>query len=637
MTVEDVLQEISEEIDKRVPEGTEITDIEFEGAVLVIYTKQPENFARDGNLVKNLAKSLRKRVSVRPDPSVLADPEEGEDGIRDIVPDDADITDLFFDTDTGEVVIEAKKPGLVIGKGGSTLNEIKKRIGWTPKVVRTPPMASKTVEDIREYLRNETEYRKKFLRKVGRRIFRGTTTEQTWIRTTSLGGYQEVGRNCHLLSTRDSKIMIDCGVAVGANEGSETPHLNVPEVFPLDSLDAVVLTHAHLDHCGLIPLLFKYGYTGPVYCTPPTRDLMVLLQMDYLKVAANEGRTPPYSADEIRKQVLHTVPLRWGETTDIAPDLRLTFQNAGHIIGSSSAHFHIGDGDYNICYSGDTKFENTWLFNAADNKFPRLETLVMEATYGGHNDHQPSRKAATEQLKNIIRRTLGREGKVIVPVFAVGRSQEVMLVLEDMMRSGAVEQVPIYLDGMIYEATAIHTAYPEFLNNKLRNQIFHEGKNPLLSDIFERVDSHESRQRIIEDPEPCIVLATAGMMNGGPVLEYFKNWCEDPDNSLIFVGYQASGTLGSKLQKGRSEITVAEGGRSHPLKVNLNIETCDGFSGHSDRNQLIQYVSQMKPRPNRILIHHGDERSCREIASVLYQKYKIKTEVPANLETLRLK
>jgi len=174
----------------------------------------------------------------------------------------------------------------------------------------------------------------------------------------------------------------------------------------------------------------------------------------------------------------------------------------------------------------------------------------MEATYGGREDFQPSRSEASQNLKSIIERCLKKKGNVLVPVFAVGRSQEVMIVLEDLMRLKKIPKVPVYLDGMIWEATAIHTAYPEYLNNKLRAQIFQKGENPLLSDIFERVENHEIRQKIISDPDPCIVLATSGMMNGGPVMEYFKSWAQDKKNTMVFVGYQAEGTVGRKIQRG---------------------------------------------------------------------------------------
>ena len=636
MSVDDVLREVKGKIRAIVPVSIDITDVEFEGPLLVIYTKTPDKFAERDELVRKLAKQLQKRIVIRPDPSVLTDTKIAEKKIKEIVPEEAEITNIYFQPDICEVIIEAVKPGVVIGRKGALLNDIRKAIYWSPRVIRTPPIQSKTVQEIRGFLRSISEERREILRKIGRKLHRGISEGERFIRITALGGYREVGRSCTLLHTQDSKILIDCGIDV-SSESNGSPYIHLPEVLPLETIDAVVITHAHLDHCGLVPLLYKYGYTGPTYCTYPTRDLMVLLQMDYIKVSVGDARKVPYSSDNIRTMIKHCIPLNYSDTTDITPDVRLTFHNAGHILGSAIAHFHIGEGMYNVVFTGDIKYERTWLFNPAVNRFPRLEALIMESTYGGKDDYQPSRKEATEKLSDIIKRTLSKKGKVLIPVFAVGRSQEVMIVLENLMKSGEVERVPIYLDGMIWEATAIHTAYPEYLNTHLRSLIFQKGENPLLSDIFERVESFDKRQEILDDNDPCIVLATSGMLNGGPIMEYLKSWSEDERNTLIFVGYQAEGTLGRKIQKGWKEIPMNIGGAMTTIKVNMNIETCDGFSGHSDRRQLINYVNNMSPRPERIIFCHGEESKCLEISSTIHKKFNINTTAPMNLETIRFR
>jgi KH/beta-lactamase-domain protein len=636
MSVESVIRDAEAVVKKVIPSGVEITKIDFEGPLVCIYTKNMDEFADNSDLVRQLAQNLRRRVAIRPDPSLLANEEEAEARIREIIPEQAEIASIYFDSETGVVTIETLSPGLVIGKHGALLNEIKKSIGWAPSVVRAPPIPSRTVEDIRNYLRQVKSERDEFLHKVGRRLARDTTGGENWVRLTSLGGYRQVGRSCHLLTTKDSKIMVDCGVDVGSPENG-TPYLNAPEVLPLEQLDGVVITHAHLDHCGLVPVLFKYGYNGPVYCTAPTRDLMSLLTLDFIKVAIGEAKKPPYESQHIREMVKHCIPLKYGETTDISPDVRLTLQNAGHILGSAVTHFHIGNGMYNIAITGDIKFEKTWLFNAAVNRYPRLETLVMEATYGGYRDLQPSRHEAGAGLKKILSRVVSRGGKILVPVFAVGRSQEVMLVVEELMRTKQISQIPVYLDGMIYEATAIHTAYPEYLNSQLRTQIFQTGENPFLFEAFQRVDSHKMRETICNDPDPCIVLATSGMMSGGPVMEYVKAWADDPRNTLVFVGFQAEGTMGRRILNGAKTITVNDRGKPMELKMRLDVEVVDGFSGHSDRLQLMNFVGSSEPRPERIIVMHGEDHKCMDLASSLYKKYGMETRAPMNLETVRLK
>ncbi|KAF5061582.1 KH domain protein [anaerobic digester metagenome] len=628
MGIEERLKDLKDKINDKVPQGISVSEVEFEGPELVIYTDDPKRFADEPDLIKTLARDLRKRIVVRP--TVLEDPERAAVQIRAVVPENAGISDFFFDPDTGEVLIEAEKPGVVIGKNGATLREITKQIGWTPKVVRTPPIESQTIKQVRQYLRSVNEERKEFLRTIGRRIHREVTNRDQWVRMTTLGCCREVGRAAFLLSTPESKILIDCGEKPDNTNG--TPYLYVPEIHPLSQLDAVVLTHAHLDHCALVPLLYKYGFEGPVYSTPATRDLSSMLQLDYLEVIRKEDRKIPYTSNDVRNYLKHSIVLNYGSVTDIAPDIKLTFHNAGHILGSAIAHFHLGDGLYNIAFTGDFNYGKSRLFNPAVSQFPRLEALVMESTYGGSNDMQPARRDAEEKLYETIKTVVGRGGKVIIPAFAVGRSQEVMLAIEEGMRLGKIPQVKVYLDGMIKEATAIHTAYPEYLNSDLRNQIFKEGLNPFLAECFCQVDSQEMREKVMAG-DPCVIITTSGMLNGGPVFDYLNNLAANENNALIFVGYQADGTLGRRIQKGWREVPL---GRRDSIVINLEVITVDGFSGHSDRRQLMNYVSHVSPHPEKIFMVHGDEKSTLDLASSIHKRFRIETRAPMNLETYRM-
>ena len=635
MSGEKNLKELREKIRGLIPSSVRIKSIEYEGPFLVISVQNPQELAGTGDIVKKLAKDLRKRIVIRPDPKSLKPQEEARKIIMEIVPEDAQITNIYFDEENGEVIIEAEKPGVVIGKQGTMLREIMKAVGWSPKVMRAPPIKSKTIEKVRALLFNSREERREILKRIGAKIHRKIKQkDERWIRITFLGGAREVGRSCYLLQTNESKILIDCGLNV--SNIHQMPYLWVSETFPLDSIDAIVVTHAHLDHCGFLPVLYKFGYRGPIYLTAPTRDLMVLLQEDFLEVSEREGGIEIYKPSDIRKALKHTIPLDYGVVTDISPDVRLTFYNAGHILGSAIAHFHIGEGLYNVAFTGDFKFEKTRLFDKAETNFPRLEALVMEATYGGVNDLQPTRREAEERLIAIINETLKKGGKVLIPTFAVGRSQEVMVALEEAIRNERMEKVPVYLDGMIYEATAIHTAYPEYLNPNLRDKIFHYGINPFISDNFIRVDSTSRREEVLEEQNPSVILAPSGMLNGGPVMEYFKALAPDEKNTLIFVGYQAEGTLGRKIQKGRREIQFSSNGKREILNVKMRIETVDGFSGHSDRKQLLMYVRMLNPKPEKIITIHGDEGKCLDLATSLYKYFKIETRAPMNLETVRL-
>jgi hypothetical protein len=635
MSLEDSLNEIKKTIKERIPDTALVTKVDFEGPEVVIYAKNPASLA-NGEVVKELARSLRKRIMVRPDASILMPPETARKKIEAIIPEEAGITDIKFDSNFGEVFIEAVKPGLVIGKSGRTLSEVKLAIGWIPRVRRTAPITSKIVKSILAMLLKTSDERKEILRKIGRRIHRTPLPRGTpWVRVSAMGGFREVGRTAIFLHTQESKVLIDCGVNIAAGENENAyPYLNLPE-FNLQELDAVVVTHAHLDHCGFVPYLYYMGYEGPVYCTAPTRDLMFLLLWDYLDVTEREGKPLPYPRKFIKKMMKYVIPLNYGEVTDIAPDIRLTLHNSGHILGASLAHFHIGEGLYNLAYTGDIKFERSRLFEAASYRFPRLETLIIESTYGSGENH-PSRMESEKQLIQIVKNATRRGGHVLVPVFAVGRAQELMVVLEEYVNQGVLDEVPVYLDGMILEATGILTTYPEYLNHDLRDQIFHRGRNPFLSPIFRRVAGNSMRSEVIEG-EPCVVLATSGMLSGGPAMEYLKNWAEDPKNALIFVGYQSEGSLGRRLQKGWKEITMKVNGKTKAVPVNLSVHTVEGFSGHSDRSQLINYIKRINPRPERIITCHGEESRTIEFASTLHKIFRCETRAPPNLEAFRLK
>jgi hypothetical protein len=628
--------EISQYILGHVPKEAEVTRIEYEGSTLAVYTKKPEILVEQSSVIVDIVNVIRKRIVIRSDPSVRLPETDAERIAREIISPEAEVTDINFDPSLGEIIIEAKKPGLVIGKSGTVLQEIIKRTKWRPHVLRSPPLRSKIVTHMRHYLHSESKDRERILRTIGERIFRPKTFEVGDLRITALGGVQEVGRSAFLVQTRESNVLLDCGINPGSSRPFEAfPRLDDPS-FEIDSLDAVVISHAHLDHCGLVPFLYKYGYDGPVYCSAPTSNLMTLLQLDYLDVASKQGIMAPYDQKDVRECVLHTLPLRYGVVTDIAPDIRLTLHNAGHILGSSLSHLHIGEGLHNIVYTGDYKYARTMLLEAAATEFPRAETVITESTYGGVDDIMPSRVEAEERLTAIVNETLERKGKVIIPVPAVGRAQEIMLIIDGYMRRGLMKEAPVFIEGMISEATAIHTAYPEYLGREVRHSILHEGINPFQSDYFTIVEHPNVRQEII-DGEPCIIMATSGMLEGGPVIEYFKSLANDDKNTIIFVSYQIEGTLGRRVKKGLNEVTMMNSeGKMDVIKVGLRAESIEGFSGHSDRRQIINYIVQLMPRPERVVVCHGERAKCMSIANFIQRRCEVQTLVPAVMETFRL-
>ncbi|MGQ9460428.1 MAG: beta-CASP ribonuclease aCPSF1 [Candidatus Bathyarchaeaceae archaeon] len=629
--------EASQHILEHIPKEAEVTRIEFEGPALAVYTKKPEILIEQSYVVADIVNLIRKRIVVRSDPSVRLEEKDTERIIKEIVSSEAEITNISFDPSLGEVIIEAKKPGLVIGKDGTVLQEITRQTRWRPRILRSPPIPSKIVAHMRHFLHAESKERERILRTVGERIFRPAIHEVGDIRITALGGCKEVGRSALLVQTRESCALLDCGINPGSTNPLEAfPRLDTSQ-FDLDLLDAVIISHAHLDHCGFLPFLYKYGYDGPVYCSAPTSNLMTLLQLDYLDVLSKQGIMAPYDQKDVRETVLHTIPLRYGAVTDIAPDMRLTLHNSGHILGSSLTHLHIGEGLHNVVYTSDYKYAPTMLLEPAVSVFPRVETIITESTYGAPGDLMPSRIEAEEGLASVINKTLDRGGKVLIPVPAVGRAQEIMLIIDGYMRRGILKEAPVFIEGMISEATAIHTAYPEYLAREVRNSILHEGINPFQSDYFTIVEHPSAREEIVEG-EQSIIIATSGMLEGGPVIDYFKRLAQDKRNTIIFVSYQIEGTLGRRIQKGLTETPMINSeGKIEVVKVNLQVESIEGFSGHSDRRQIINYLRRVKPKPERIIVVHGEKAKCMSIANIFARKYGVETVVPENLETVKLR
>ena len=348
--------DILKEVVKLLPSDL-ISEAGFEAANIVLYTKNKDFFLDNRGEIKKLVDTFKKRVELRPDPSIAMEKDDAERKIREIIPAEAGVQDIIFDEKRSRVIIHAEKPGLAIGKQGALLRDVRKEVFWVPIIKRMPPIRSKLIEGIRATLYQNSEYRKKFLDRIGHRIYdgwiRGKKSE--WVRLTFLGGGRQVGRSCIFLQTPESRILIDVGIDVTGTDSDQYPALDAPE-FDLKQLDAIVLSHAHMDHAGLVPYLYKMGYNGPVYCTTPTRDIMALLQLDMIKIQHGEGKEPLFTSEEVKQMVLHTICLEWEEVTDITPDVRLTFYNSGHILGSSMVHLNIGNGLHNIVYTGDLKY-----------------------------------------------------------------------------------------------------------------------------------------------------------------------------------------------------------------------------------------------------------------------------------------
>jgi len=332
-----------------------------------------------------------------------------------------------------------------------------------------------------------------------------------------------------------------------------------------------------------------------------------------------------------------TIGLSYGTVTDISPDIKLVLANAGHILGSASCHFHIGNGDHNFVYSGDIKYGKSMLLESADTRFPRVETLLIESTYGAKEDIQPTREEVETAFIKSVNEILKGGGKVLIPIPAVGRAQELMMVIDKYMKSGQLTESPVFMEGMIQEATAIHEAHPEYLERSLKQKILETDDNPFDSEYFTNIEHSDARDEPLREDSPCIVIATSGMLEGGPVLEYFRNFAPNPKNKILFVSYQVNGTLGRRVMDGARQVTImGREGKVEVVTINAGTEKLEGFSGHSDYNQLMSYVQRLRPKLRRVLVNHGERRKSQNLSSAINRMYRVTTHYPQVQEAIKL-
>ncbi|HYL66320.1 MAG TPA: beta-CASP ribonuclease aCPSF1 [Nitrosopumilaceae archaeon] len=619
-----------------IPKEADVTKIDYEGPRIAIYTRKPRYLMEHNEVISNMVNVIKKRIVVRTEESIRKSEEEARQILTQSMPKDADLRGTFFDTAIGEVTLEVKRPWLLYNTETFNMADVVEKTGWRLRIRKATANQSQTIQTINYNLKISSSERSKHLKQVGEEIFRPKLSEDAEVSLLTLGGFSQVGRSCMLLTTHESKILIDCGVNPGTRNAQEAyPRLDWTNIT-LDELDAIVISHAHLDHTGFLPALFKYGYKGPVYCSEPTLPMMNLIQLDAIKVAAAQGRVPLYSERDVKQVMKQTITLPYGTVTDISPDIKLVLSNAGHILGSASCHFHIGNGDHNFVYTGDLKYGKTMLLESASWNFPRVETLLIESTYGAKEDIQPSREEVEAAFIKSVNETLRNGGKVLIPIPAVGRAQELMMVIDQYMKSGQIVESPVFMEGMIQEATSIHEAYPEYLARELRQKILETDDNPFDSEYFTNIEHADAREEPLREG-PCIIIATSGMLEGGPVLEYFKNIAPVQKNKILFVSYQVNGTLGRRVLDGSRQVSVVgKEGKIEVININCSTEKLDGFSGHSDYNQLMSYVHKLRPKLRRVIVNHGERRKCENLSASIHRMFRITTVCPQVQEGIRL-
>ncbi|MFL6483474.1 MAG: beta-CASP ribonuclease aCPSF1 [Nitrososphaera sp.] len=612
-------QNIMAVILQSLPQEASLTKIEYEGPCIALYSKNPSYLLNNNQLVLNMVNSIKKRIVVRTDESLRLSHHESRKLIGEYIPSEAAIAETFFDDALGDAVIFAKRPWIILRDGKDV--DLSDKTGWRVKI-RKAPLNISPIETIFNILNQTAGQRTKFYREVGDKIFRSRLTDQSEASLVTLGGFAEIGRSCVLLVTNESKILLDCGLNPSARESlTAIPRFDIAGIS-MEDLDGVILSHAHLDHTGFLPALFKYGYRGPVYCTEPTLLLMGVLQRDYLRYC---GKDPLYSQQDIDMAVAHTITLLHGIVTDISPDVKLVLSNSGHIIGSTSIHLQIGNGEHNLVYTGDMKFGKTLTLENASWNFPRVETMIIESTYGGKEDVMNPREKAEDDIITLIEKTIASGGHALIPVPAVGISQELIVVLDRFRKAGRLN-AQVLIERIISEATAVYEAYPEFLSKDLGQQVL-ESEISQFGPQFAVVES-----QTLDSTEPAVVLAPSSMLIGGPSVGYLKQIANDQKSTLVMVSYQSIDTPGRAILEGARQVTIC----GETLNLQCKVERIEGLVSHSDYNQLMAYVMRLRAKLRRVLVNHGERPKAQNLASMINKQFRIQTQHPLVQEAIKL-
>ncbi len=431
------------------------------------------------------------------------------------------------------------------------------------------------------------------------------------------GAAGEVGRSCILIESNGSRVLMDAGVKP-SGEGSQGN--NTFPVIPDDmikSLDAIVLTHAHLDHAGYLPHIFSTGWKGKVYATKPTMELSNVLVNDYMRISnpSNVTKNGLNALQKGYKLVEYNNEFK-------VNDMYFRLLPAGHILGSSMVQ--ATDGHNTVLYTGDFNLKVTKLLNPAHSSNLNADTLIMESTYGGEKDVFPTETQILKDMMQSMKETLNNGGKVIIPSFAVGRAQEVLFILDDYIRSGILPKVPIYIDGMIGKAIGIYRHNVIFCREEIQRKILMSEIDPFRSENFFEVKSPGMRNRIMHDKRPCVIVTTSGMLNGGPITKYLTSLAGDEQNKLILVGFQVEGTRGRTLLDGAKELDID----GNKVEIKLQVEMYH-LSAHADRSQLTKFVDKINGLSNTFLVH-GEQEKIDSLSSALTQarEHRFKTHKP---------
>ena len=446
------------------------------------------------------------------------------------------------------------------------------------------------------------------------------------------GASTGVTGSCHLLTSGEHKILLDCGQFQG---GKAQDALNY-EKFPFEpsEIECVVLSHAHIDHCGRLPLLTKRGFEGKIYCTDATADLLSVMLKDSAYIheketewknrkaerAGREQVEPLYTIEDAEKTLSLVSPILYDQQIEINPDMKIVFNDAGHILGSAITELWVTENDKEskIVFSGDLGMEGRPILRDPT-YIKKADYVIMETTYG--NRIHKELGSGVEKLIEIILNTTRRGGNVVIPSFAVGRTQELIYELNRFYDSNneyrkELDKIFVYVDSpMATTATEIFRRNAQVFDEETREYIL-KGDNPLEFKNLKFTRSSKESQDLNFNKEPKIIISASGMCEAGRIRHHLKHNLWNPKNSIVFVGYQGQGTLGRSLVEGVKMVTLF----GEEIQVNAEIHNLEGFSGHADQNGLFAWLAHFEQRPKQIFLVHGEEDSKKDFAKLVNEK-----------------
>jgi predicted metal-dependent RNase len=606
-----------------LPSESGLTRIEYEGPRIALFSTNPAYFILNSNIISNMVNSVKKRIIIRTDESIRKSEAECEDVLHKVLPSSIKISRLLFDPAVGEVTALVENLTMEYSMSDQDNAILSEKTGWR-FLIRRAPKDFGIIEQINSILVKRANERVRFYKEVGEKIFRPRLNERTEVSLVLLGGFNEVGRSCILVTTNESNVLLDCGInSFSSDMTSFAPRFDITGLN-IDDIDCVLLSHAHLDHSGFLPMLFKHGYKGPIYCSEPTIPLTYLLLKDNIQLSEEISFMSPTSK-EIEDVITHMIALPYAVVTDITPDIRLTLANAGHILGSSITHLHFGNGDHNLVYSGDFRFGRSLALENAYWNFQRVETLIVESTLGGKEDILQSREETNQKLLELINSCLSRGGNLLFPVPILGQSQELILTLSGFAKAGMLT-AKICIEKSIGEASSIYETYMEYLSKEIRQGLDGYSINMFKPPKSQIVESKKLRKG------SHIIISPSSMLTHGPSVGYLGQIYDDPLSAVVFTSHILPNTPAHGLVEGKKDL-VNEG---KMLNVECRVESFVDFTNHSDYGQTLAYVKRMKQKLRKVIVNHGDKSKAQNLAGAINRIHRIHTQHPLVEEAVKL-